>query len=81
MIDKQTLKKHNLKAVPFSCIREGETFYSIFPNEMEHDIWREMERRLVGNTVHFTDGNMSFLNSGFMQPTVYVPVWRVTEEI
>ncbi len=85
MLDKQTLKKHNLKAVPFSCIGEGETF------NIEDDFWCQLKfghvfytrKRLEGNIV-FASTEDSILESvdGFAEDdnyeTVYVPVWRVT---
>jgi hypothetical protein len=79
MIDKQTLKKHNLKAVPFSCIREGETF-----NLGHHlrTLSKHYERRLKGNTVDFSDGSPSyFVASSLCDLTVYVPVWRPCGEV
>ena len=81
MIPKETLKKHNLKAVPFSEIREGQTFFVLFTGE-KYD--RCLERRLVGDIVPFTDG--AFANAQcpvyadyIKDYTVYVPVWRTSK--
>ena len=79
MIDKQTLKKHNLKAVPFSCIREGETFW--FGYSLK-SISERYERKLFRGRVDFVDGSESaFLATHLIPHTVYVPVWRVTEVV
>ena len=81
MIDKETLKKHNLKAVPFSCIGEGETF------NPEDDLLGNIEelvehkRRLVGDSIEWADGYDSPILANpesyiLDDATVYVPVWR-----
>jgi hypothetical protein len=90
MIDKQTLKKHNLKAVPFSCIGEGETFFTDFTitlfealclrNGLEH-----YKRKLVGRKVFYTNPPYSVgdaeVDYDYENKTVYVPVWRVCGEV
>jgi hypothetical protein len=78
MIDKTTLKKHNLKAVPFSCIGEGQTFYdwvSIIGHPADLTFY---ERRLQDNDIFFADGGATCNSpAGYVGHTVYVPVWRV----
>ena len=84
MIDKQTLKKHNLKAVPFSCIGEGEWFLACPSYETSligHEFLR-YSRQFIGDDVFLRDGQMStLLRQAHNGTTVYVPVWRVTEVV
>jgi hypothetical protein len=84
MIDKQTLKKHNLKAVPFSCIGEGQTF-NVLCDIHEGDLGLH-ERRLVGDHFEWADRYPSPLftsPAGYRETneTVYVPVWRPCGEV
>ena len=80
MISKEILKKHNLKAVPFSCIREGETFHHESSISSSHESFAFYERRLAGGVVDWADGTIG-PHSTYYYPeyTVYVPVWRVTK--
>jgi len=71
MISKEILKKHNLKAVPFSCIGEGQTF------QTEDDYWiSEFTRRVISGKVFYADGAYPdwVLHNDY--ETVYVPIWR-----
>ncbi len=85
MIDKQTLKKHNLKAVPFSCIGEGQWFYigcSIYNSGPAVNF----RRYLRGNSIHVRKSDGTFFSSCCAAEKiklwpVYVPVWRVTEVV
>ena len=84
MIDKETLKKHNLKAVPFSCIRDGETFHD------EDAFWSVYNRDYYFFTYLIRNGQVFYADSDtpdmltpshFKDETVYVPVWRVCKEV
>ena len=83
MINKETLKKHNLKAVPFSCIGEGEMFWTdtLLSSQFIHELaiygYRK-EGRLINWADGFPMGLQEFTYE-FKTRTVYVPVWRVTE--
>lgn len=78
MIDAKTLKKHNLKAVPFSAIKEGESFYLLLSGEELGD--RSLERRLLNGHIPFVDNGFGVLPASYISlNTVYVPVWRVTD--
>jgi hypothetical protein len=77
MIAKEILKKHNLKAVPFSCIGEGETFN--IDVDFYWDDYVTTTRIIRGGNVWFVNEKMNgrrCLNND--HDTVYVPVWRVT---
>ena len=86
MISKETLKKHNLKAVPFSCIGEGQTFNvldDLLPRHCSE--LPEYRRRLVAGHIVWADGFDSPIvatldHYASIDRTVYVPVWRVTSE-
>jgi hypothetical protein len=75
MIDKETLKKRNLKAVPFSCIGEGQTFNIeidfLYPERWLVDCLR---RKHSGGTV-WANNNKNCISPPDIL-TVYVPVWR-----
>jgi hypothetical protein len=73
MIDKEILKKHNLKAVPFSCIGEGETFQTEFDYGVD-----QFTRRLIGGNIYYADNKYPDWKLHNNYKTVYVPVWRVT---
>ena len=76
MIDKQTLKKHNLKAVPFSCIREGQTF-NLWYDFVDDVLDIEVTRRLIEGKVVWADEDCGEPLQGYKPTdTVYVPVWR-----
>jgi len=78
MIDTDTLKKHNLKAVPFSCIGEGQTF-NVEDDFFSHGLDISLTRRITQRRTVWADGfrgNLYQGRSGY--ETVYVPVWRVT---
>jgi len=82
MISAEILKKNNLKAVPFSCIGEGETFWtdvlldSKYIREMAVYSYRK-EGLLVNWADGFTMGLQEYTTE-YENKTVYVPVWRVT---
>ncbi len=85
MIDKQILKKHNLKAVPFSHIGEGETFNVLDDLLHEDPELLEYQRRLVAGRIVWADGfnspiaaNLDWYTS--INRTVYVPVCRPCKE-
>lgn len=85
MISKEILKKHNLKAVPFSCIGEGETFNDeeSLNDAMANEYYFYAYRR-KGDFVTFADSDgcsCARHHIGlFENTTVYVPVGRVTSE-
>ena len=84
MIDKQTLKKHNLKGVPFSHIREGEWFLArcSYHNELPDNAFNLYGRRFVGNDIFLRCGFLSTRGKqAHNNTTVYVPVWRPTSEV
>jgi hypothetical protein len=79
MIDKATLKKHNLKAVPFSCIGEGQTFLCMtsYDTTLIDNEFNKYCRHFVGDKVYLANGWPSCFNrQAFIGHTVYVPVWR-----
>lgn len=77
MIDKETLKKHNLKAVPFSCIGEGETFYGEPTIRDWPGNFAPYNRRLQDDDIIFANGMPSGMDvEDYVGRTVYVPVWR-----
>ena len=79
MIDAKTLKKHNLKAVPFSCIGEGETFYGEETVRSWAGETAYYERRLQCGDIIYADDTPSMMDVlDYVGDTVYVPVWRVT---
>jgi hypothetical protein len=83
MIDAKTLKKHNLKAVPFSSIREGEWFLACcsYHNELPDNAFNLYGRRFIGDDIFLRCGFLSARNrQSHNNTTVYVPVWRVTRE-
>jgi hypothetical protein len=84
MISKEILKKHNLKAVPFSCVREGETFHvePIVRDKMiAKESYSHLLRRKTGNRVDFFDGEASVVPAILLTgKTVYVPVWRPNKD-
>ena len=80
MIDEEILKKHNLKAVPFSCIGEGQTF-----NDEESFRIDILQEDYYFYTYQLRNGKIFFADSDIPEPysagyfkntTVYVPVWR-----
>jgi len=82
MIDKAILRKHNLKAVPFSCIEDGQTFWtdtllsSQFISEMAVYGYRK-----EGLLINWADGfpmGLQEYTAEFKDRTIYVPVWRPT---
>jgi len=83
MIDKQTLKKLNLKAVPFSCIGEGETFN--VEGTFRHPMGlARFKRKIEDELIVFADGwpIWSAMTAGdYANKTVYVPVWRPCKEV
>lgn len=86
MIDKVILKKHNLKAVPFSCIGEGQSFILEKSLGFQTTCCGEpafFARKIVKGLVFFVGGPASWVvgRKTDYRPslTVYVPVWRVTE--
>jgi hypothetical protein len=77
MIAPEILKKHNLKAVPFSCIGEGETFYDTDTIPNWPDDFVEYKRRLKDGDIEYADGVSSLMDvEDYIGETVYVPVWR-----
>ena len=79
MIAKEILKKHNLKAVPFSCIGEGETFY----DEGTLTTWPETfvfyERRVQDGDIEYAEGVPSLMDiEDYLGEDVCIYVWRVT---
>jgi hypothetical protein len=83
MIDAAILKKHNLKAVPFSCIGEGETFNVFWSLAIYPDDHVDLTRILSGNTVYYASDHkhvnpLTGEMAEHADTTVYVPVWRVT---
>jgi hypothetical protein len=82
MIAPEILKKHNLKAVQFSCIGEGETFHVepiVRDKMMARESYSHLLRRKTGNSIDFFDGEVSAVPAVLLiGKTVYVPVWRVT---
>jgi len=84
MVDKETLKKHNLKAVPFSCIGEGDTFYGEGAFQCVYSSADDIIpylRRLTEGKVCWADGTCQMLSKYKLTRTVYVPVWHVTEVV
>ena len=81
MIDKETLKKHNLKSVPFSCIGEGESFHLVHSIRLWKDDFEDLKRKLIGDYIYYADTGQRCIGENkpmFESETVYVPVWRVT---
>jgi len=83
-MDEKILKKHNLKAVPFSCIGEGQTFYIFWSLTCYPGEHIDLERVLSGNQIYYANDHErhSQLDGEINEhadTTVYVPVWRVTE--
>ena len=84
MIAKEILKKHNLKAVPFSCIGEGESqwFYTEYVVYDSGPIDSFRRHLMNGEVLLSVDRNRFIVSSHSIQKlknsTVYVPVWRVT---
>jgi len=78
MIAKKILKKHNLKAVPFFCIKEGQSFYLLLDDsELGFEC---LKRKLLNGRIPFVDNDAHGLPASYIAcNTVYVPVWRVTE--
>ena len=77
MIDKAILKKHNLKAVPFSAIGEGQTFNTESSIGNYPTSFLRLERRLRCSAIDFSDGTRSCLLADYLcDKTVYVPIWR-----
>lgn len=84
MISPETLKKHNLKAVPFSEIGEGQTFNTLSDLQEDQPDLEEHKRRLVGDTIEWADGFDSPILAHpstyrIHNDTVYVPVWRTSK--
>ena len=82
MISKEILKKHNLKAVPFACIGEGETFIG---EECISDLagfpLAFYFRRLCDGYTPWADETADLCHvvaELYNDDTVYIPVWRVT---
>jgi hypothetical protein len=86
MIAKEILKKFNLKAVPFSCIRDRETFYieySISANGPNTAFQRLLDQGVVYVWGPFTNKwTMSGCTTQKLKHrAVYVPVWRPTTQV
>ena len=85
MISPETLKKHNLKAVLFSCIGEGETFMcDLVPDISFPEFSTAFFMRVRGIKYSpWADGTPDLgceKTKVYENQTVYVPVWRVTSE-
>jgi hypothetical protein len=82
MIDKETLKKHNLKAVPFSCIGEGQGhwFYTEYIVYDDGPIVAFRRHLKNGEVLLAVDKGTYIVSSHTIRKlknaTVYVPVWR-----
>jgi hypothetical protein len=87
MIDREILKKHNLKAVPFSCIGEGvdQWFYTEYIVYDDGPIVAFRRHLMNGEVLLSVDRNAYIVSSHTIpklrDATVYVPVWRVTDRV